>query len=257
MKIALLIGINYVGTRNELQGCINDAANMYEYLLTQGFQRENMTMMTDVAEGINVPTRANILAQLDRLAAIAKPEDEVFVHYSGHGTQSFDFEREESDLYDEVWCPIDFDRAGGIKDDELKAHLVNKTKSTIIVISDCCHSGTMLDLRYNYIQTLLNTMITQQEPKYASTENRVICISGCQDFQTSADAWEHNSQTNQYQSQGALTANLLKVLRENPGQLSYKSLMKKLLAALKTRGYSQIPRLTSGNYINLADKFVI
>jgi hypothetical protein len=38
---ALLIGINYFGTANELRGCINDVHNMVNLLLSEGFNRYN------------------------------------------------------------------------------------------------------------------------------------------------------------------------------------------------------------------------
>ena len=44
-KKALLIGINYVGTHNELYGCINDALALKDRISTKGFT--NITIITD------------------------------------------------------------------------------------------------------------------------------------------------------------------------------------------------------------------
>ena len=57
-KRALLIGINYTGTANELQGCINDVLSVNDKLTQNGFK--NINIMTDLTPII--PTRNNILS---------------------------------------------------------------------------------------------------------------------------------------------------------------------------------------------------
>jgi hypothetical protein len=64
---ALLIGINYFGTKYQLNGCINDAMNIREYLVERGFSpnHHDMVIMTDAAKNIGTPfepTRANMMA---------------------------------------------------------------------------------------------------------------------------------------------------------------------------------------------------
>ena len=46
--------------------------------------------------------------------------------------------------------PVDFQSAGQIIDDELYERLVTKMPAgvTVVVLMDCCHSGTALDLPY-------------------------------------------------------------------------------------------------------------
>ena len=50
----------------------------------------------------------------------AQPTDSLFLHYSGHGGQTFDLNGDEEDGQDEFICPVD---GGIIVDDELKALL--------------------------------------------------------------------------------------------------------------------------------------
>lgn len=65
---ALLIGINYFGTKHQLNGCINDAKNMREYLVRdRGFSasHHDMVVMTDAPENRGTPfepTGANMMA---------------------------------------------------------------------------------------------------------------------------------------------------------------------------------------------------
>ena len=44
MKYALLVGINYTGTPNQLMGCVNDAVNMRQQLIeNHGFGTKSAT----------------------------------------------------------------------------------------------------------------------------------------------------------------------------------------------------------------------
>ena len=55
-----------------------------------------------------------------------KPNDSLFFHYSGHGSQVKDKSGDEDDNQDEVIIPLDFESAGVISDDVLKALISKK-----------------------------------------------------------------------------------------------------------------------------------
>ena len=59
---------------------------------------------------------------------------------------------EEADGYDETLVPVDYDSAGLIRDDDIYATLVTALSQgvTLVSLMDCCHSGTVLDLPYQY-----------------------------------------------------------------------------------------------------------
>jgi metacaspase-1 len=88
---ALLIGINYIGTKNELNGCINDAMNMREYLVRdRGFNPDpsDMVILTDTPENkgtLFYPTGQNLMAAFQWLVTGNRDGDSVFLSYSGHG----------------------------------------------------------------------------------------------------------------------------------------------------------------------------
>lgn len=82
---ALLIGINYFGQRGQLRGCINDVRNMSAYLAEHfGYKREDMVILTDDQQNpMSQPTKQNILRAMHWLVKDAKPNDSLFLHYSG------------------------------------------------------------------------------------------------------------------------------------------------------------------------------
>ena len=59
---------------------------------------------------------------------------------------------DEEDGYDETLIPLDYQSAGQIRDDDLLRTLVVPMGEGVFVTSimDCCHSGTVLDLPYNF-----------------------------------------------------------------------------------------------------------
>ena len=92
-KRALLIGINRYQALPSLNGSLNDIETMRQVLTTRwGFQPQRITMLTDQAA-----TRAGMLAAFDKLAKETGPDDVVYVHYSGHGSQVEDFSGDETD----------------------------------------------------------------------------------------------------------------------------------------------------------------
>ena len=119
VKRALLVGINYFGSQYQLNGCINDVKNMASFLQTQlGYENKNIVMLTD--DTLVKPTRANILKGFDSLIKVLKSGDEAFYHYSGHGLQIPDYNRDEESGYDSAIAPIDFTMSGFISDDLIR-----------------------------------------------------------------------------------------------------------------------------------------
>ncbi|KAI8140321.1 peptidase C14, caspase domain-containing protein [Fennellomyces sp. T-0311] len=158
-KRALLIGINYFDTPNELKGCINDVHNIKDFLTEfYGFQEEDMRILTDdqTDDPFKMPTRANILASMQWLVEDAEENDSFFLHFSGHGGRVKDVSGDEYDGFDETIYPLDFERydgnSGQIIDDDMHDILVRPLPSgcRLTAIFDSCHSGTALDLPYIY-----------------------------------------------------------------------------------------------------------
>ena len=77
---SLLIGINYVGSQNELQGCQQDVENVSQFLMARGYPSDerSMVVLTDAREGAYYPTGHNILAAMDWL--VSEPDCMCVLH---------------------------------------------------------------------------------------------------------------------------------------------------------------------------------
>lgn len=151
---ALIIGINYFGSKNELRGCINDAHNIFNFLTTRyGYSPDDIVILTDDQQNmVAVPTRANMLRAMQWLVKNAQPNDSLFFHYSGHGGLTKDLDGDEESGYDSVIYPVDFEAAGHIVDDDMHEIMVRPlpTGCRLTALFDSCHSGSVLDLPYCY-----------------------------------------------------------------------------------------------------------
>lgn len=257
-----MIGINYIGTSSELMGCINDTENLANFLIHNNFYKnEEIVFMHDTEDLKNThlyPTRKNILKQLENLIEFAKsyPTNVVnlFLAYSGHGSYIYDLKNksDENDHKDEVLCPVDClnDESNFIIDDEIRV-LLNKLPSNayLTFLCDSCHSGTICDLAY---RLSLSGFI--RDKHYSDTVANIYVLSGCKDNQTSSDAYEEDTQTGGMEYQGAMTASFIDCYAPN---LSFKKLIIKMRTWLKTKGYSQVPQVSSGRHIKPNKKFYI
>ncbi|EOA33946.1 hypothetical protein CARUB_v10021440mg [Capsella rubella] len=144
-KKAVLIGINYPGTKAELRGCVNDVRRVHKCLVDRfGFSERNITELIDTDKSSTKPTGKNIRKALLNLVESAKSGDVLVVHYSGHGTRLPAETGEDDDTgYDECIVPCDMNL---ITDDEFR-DLVEKVPKDahITIISDSCHSGGLID----------------------------------------------------------------------------------------------------------------
>lgn len=235
-KKALLIGINYLGTNYELSGCINDVEQMKTFLESKGFN--NFNMMTDLTD--IKPTRANILNSIKNFINSASDGDLLFIHYSGHGSYTYDNNKDELDGNDESIISLDLQH---IIDDELKK-MFNKPNVSIIGLFDSCHSGTILDLRYNY--NYLNNKYNEDLKQYECPGN-ILIISGCMDNQFSLETLVNNK------PQGALTWSFLDTITSNQN-CSWKELISNMNNKLKINNFIQIPQLSSNNFYNIDGK---
>jgi hypothetical protein len=244
-KNALLIGCNYVGSQYQLNGCINDVENIEKKLKTQyGFN--NILIMSD--NTTKKPTKANILDEIKNLLINSKSGDILFLAFSGHGTTIHDANGDEKDGLDEMFVPLDFNC---ISDDEIKTFINNNLKKdvSLFALFDCCHSGTILDLRFQYFDSE-NYDNSTENTKETETVGNVIMISGCKDNQTSADAYINSN------FQGAMTWSFLEAVNKNPN-LTWRDLITSMRSSLKVSNYPQIPQLSSGKKLDLNAKICL
>ncbi|ROV97484.1 hypothetical protein VPNG_08703 [Cytospora leucostoma] len=155
-KKALIIGINYFGSENELKGCINDATNIREFLVNdRGFsdRSQDMVTMTDAPENEGTPfwpSGENILAAFRWLTSYNEAGDSVWLSYSGHGGQVKDTDDGRPTGFDDTICPVDFQENGQITSETLHRTIVSPMNPEVrlTILFDCCHSGSACELPF-------------------------------------------------------------------------------------------------------------
>jgi len=240
-KRALLIGINYYGTNNQLHGCINDVINLEGVLKTQlHFTCLDITTLTDNNNIDTFPSKNNIKNAITDMVEWANnnPNSELWFSYSGHGYYITDQSGDEIDGKDEVICPIN---PGGvveiITDDWLKANFIDKLNDDVklFILMDCCHSGTVFDI---------------QEENPDNINKRIVMISGCRDNQVSMDAYFRDEQS----FQGALTHNFIKTCSTSS---NITTLYTDLQYAMQEQQYTQMPKLSHTGRIDGFQRFYL
>lgn len=229
-KAAVLIGINYSSTENALQGCESDVNRIKTYLQVQcGF--EDVTVMTE--KSAIQPTKANIIAQLNRVAQRTHlGVDHVVIHYSGHGTSVRDTDRDEADRKDEAWFAMDQQL---LLDDEIRT-ILNKFSPwcEVLVLVDACHSGSGIDLPLKYVGSADFVDLESSTAPLCDA----IMISGCTDTQTSDDAFL--SELDGFG--GAMTDSFLACL---PKSRTIFELIDNMHTYMRAHRHSQRPQLSS------------
>ncbi|KAL3914987.1 MAG: hypothetical protein SGILL_005857, partial [Bacillariaceae sp.] len=90
---------------------------------------------------------------------------------------------------------------------------------------------------------------------------KFVMISGSEDKQTSADVGNVGSfqlPDPAGKAGGACTSTLLRVMHDNHGQsISWIELLQRMRAVLKSKGYDQVPQLSSSRMLNVNHRFEI
>lgn len=150
---AVLVGVSdYVqdDVIADLKGPANDVRLLREVLERQGVTQ--IAVLADGVTGGTRPTRQAIVDALAAEAAQAGPGDLVYLHFSGHGTRQPDRNGDESDGLDEVFLPADAGKArdgliqNALVDDEIgrAVDAIRATGADVWLVLDSCHSGTGL-----------------------------------------------------------------------------------------------------------------
>jgi hypothetical protein len=258
MKKALLIGINYYDISNiTLNGCINDVININNMLIdAYNYSMENIIILRDDSltndlftddSLTNVPTRENIIRNLKELIDKSNECEEIWIHYSGHGSRIPSLK----DTFDEVIVPIDYKDTGFIVDNDL-FDIIKESKCRTILIIDCCHSATMFDLEWCFeYDTNIQAIQKHRNNTDIITNKSIFMLSGCKDKETSSDTF--NVETEQYT--GALTNAFIYCLRKNHHNITFMQLYREILLYLVKKGFSQKPVFSSSSE-NLEGSFI-
>jgi metacaspase-1 len=107
-------------------------------------------------------------------------------HFSGHGAQKPDPNGYEEDGMNECILPMDFNYTDVITDDLMQSIMVRNLPECVklTAVMDCCHSGTGLDLPYEWTP---GRMAWREETNPYHTRGDVQLLSGCSDRGVACD----------------------------------------------------------------------
>lgn len=250
---AVAFGLNYAGDADasmRLKGCVNDARRMAAYLREIGVPCSIYTDATDPSD----TSAAGIVSRLQELAKASHTEnlELAWIHFSGHGVSVRDKSGDEADKRDEALVPRDYLTAGYILDDSLNEILGDfNPKTRVICVFDCCHSGTLVDLKFSWMGTRCMT-----ENAKCKATGPIITLSGCLDMQV-AKEMDTSGEAADQQSSGVMTTNLLAVLKTNPAARANVFSLVSLLRTRMSQGkFPQIPVVTSSYDLRTNPKFL-
>lgn len=201
--ISVHIGLNsvdpnhYAGWSGPLNACEADAHAIEQVCADLGYQTSKL--LTPAA------TRSAVMDALQGAASSLTAGDHLVLSYSGHGGQVPDGNGDETDGEDETWCLFD----GQLVDDELNDALARLPAGVrVLVLSDSCHSGTVVKMKgaaprdltgyrvmppevasatYLRNQQFYDGLRAKVLKRASDVAASVILMSGCQDNQLSAD----------------------------------------------------------------------
>lgn len=280
-NIGLIIGCNYNGTNHKLNGCINDTKLLKNTIPRKmGISSKNLYIMTDYSKDNMYPTRDNIISELNNIITRINNEhiNEFWFSFSGHGSYITDRNNDERDGRDECIIPLRY-KKGIISDDDLLKIFskISYPNCKVICLFDCCHSGTIMDLEYNYkrlyhksiwrrawVKVRYSWILSRKKTKpywkwHVSKDSvkntlkcQVVCISGCFDNSTSADVyWNKKKEWG-----GALTNGFISLVNDDLNNLSCLDICDGLNKYMKKIGQSQKPVISSNYPINKNTKLL-
>ncbi len=274
MKKAFLVGINkYSGS--PLRGCVNDVVTIFQVLTSKfGFKTEDIKVVADyeatkenIVNGLKwlttgVQSGDTIVFHYSGHGSQVMVDD---------WTSS-----NETDGRDEILCPVDLNWSDPLRDHEVGAFFKRVPKDCItLAILDCCHSGTGLrngftpgdkhtdkDFINRFVAPPLSNILTNSsviirdnfsfdfpDPQVDSRAKKsnflidttdqgdAILLAGCEENQTSADAWINQ------QYRGAMTYSLAQTLNVHNYDITYEQLMTKMNKFMDKFRYTQNPQL--------------
>lgn len=185
------------------------------------------------------PTRYNMTNGFTWLMTGLQAGDSLVFHYSGHGGQERDRSGEELDGMNETLCPLDFQSAGQIEDNEVNKRIVNPlpTGVKLHAIIDACHSGSVLDLPY---QAVIRGGRANWQAAYAGRTRDfkgtgggfAVQFSAASDHQVAADT----SKLSGGVATGAATFCFIKAVEEKGINLPYGELLLSMNRTLQSAG---------------------
>ncbi len=153
-----------------LKSCIKDAGDMQQIAIGRNFEKTTLLPDATISQ-FNTAVR-------EAAAEIKSSDDICLITFSGHGAQSDDgddLDETDDEQMDETWCFHDRQ----LIDDEILDLLTEfKEGVRVLVISDSCHSGTIID-RLRLFRTNANRFSLMSEGfDFRAMENQILHENG-------------------------------------------------------------------------------
>lgn len=174
--ISINIGVNNLSDHYDaavfgtLKSCINDANEMATIAKFMGFEKPIVLHDQDA-------TVAAVKTHIRNAAVELKSGDICLITFSGHGGQYKDDDLDETDdrQMDETWC---LHNKQLIDDEFWDLWTDFKEGVRVLVVSDSCHSGTIID-RLDFYQTNVNRFLLLSKGfDFRSLENLILYENG-------------------------------------------------------------------------------
>ncbi|MGQ0615192.1 MAG: trypsin-like peptidase domain-containing protein [Planctomycetaceae bacterium] len=218
------------------------------------------------------PTRDNVVAALQRLAATVHKGDRVVILMAGHGSQQPDAEEDEPDGLDEIFLCADaqgwdFKRGvvpNSITDDELGdlVRAIRDAGALVWIIMDCCHSGTMMrgaeeEERSRRLDSDLLGVPAAAASRGAGDDSdkksslgsggleRIVAMYAAQSYRT-APEMSLPKRSPDAKPHGLFSFTIAARLRASGGGLTYEELHSQVLAAYQALPYHNTVPLAEG-----------
>lgn len=278
MSRALVISCQYKNyPKSQLFGCYNDA-DAFIQRLKKIDPNVKITLMRDDLK-INDPLFPDVKNIIRELISLSRyPENNLYFHYSGHGTTIRDINKDEStilqttngkevSLYNGVngdSCIVCYSGRNLVlfRDDDFYSCLsVLRSNQTMFAFSDSCNSGTIFDLchvnigkyegefsTYDISGLLLElnkcSMISSYYPeKLNKTRANVILISGTRDKDFAYEVYADRKPC------GLFTYNLCRILDYGVRNMTLRQFYYLIISAINWD--QQVPVLTFSKNLNV------
>jgi hypothetical protein len=235
-SVGIIFGNNYPNTSYQLDGCVNDALAM-ERLLKEELLFNDVHVYTEATGS----TLYRIVLEAVRRTNVQNV-DNLWIHFSGHATQVPSKDNYESDGLDECIVPSDYRRVGVLRDNFfLSAFKRVNPRTNVFCTFDCCHSGTIADIKYAYVKSNFDDPVITHSG--IPCEARVLCISGCRDAEKAQEVL----------GSGIMTKCLVQILREKGAFVPLRTLIDSLRVAVQRENPAQYPVLSSSKRLGPED----
>jgi hypothetical protein len=287
---ALLIGIDHYlpnqlpdGTYyKNLSGCVRDINRVADYLQnTLKVPSQQILRLTapnpDAPKNSAItdplPTYENIVGKFKEITEIAQPNEQVYIHYSGHGGRATTIypELRGADQLDEALVPMDISNSAAryFRDVEFATLLKRMTDKGLVVtvVLDSCHSGGQTrgnasairglegepDRRVRSTESLVASLkelsqnwleLTGETPRKATPGDwlpevkKYVLLAACRPSEYAYEYAFNGKELN-----GALTYWLLDTLANRNPELTYKLLHDRIYAKVQSQFQQQTPML--------------